>query len=294
MAPRSTRGRGVRAILMGVVFTLGAMSLAAQAAAPQIRPETLTVKSGWSKSNKTVGAEFTVRLAPASKVTIKDLSTGLDVAGQTVFEDQDAGTPGVQHGDGIGFLATGTMVADGRNYEVTFEVLPFDGSTTTPATYSKIFKVDTLVPAAPRITAPTGPTVRGDSLCSSCIDATTTLALEPGDAIVGSALDQHDRNAADPAAARSGVAAVELRFYSVTDQAMNAIFSGLEDAGDAAFRVKLPQTCGTSCPATVDEWSQAFADLEDLTPGPWTVRAVAIDLAGNESAPSKAVTFIWS
>ena len=86
MASRSTRGRGVRAILAAGLFALLAASFSAYAGpgdAPVLRKS--SVASGWSKSDTVISVDFDKLLAGTSTITVDRLSPPAGaVAGSTV------------------------------------------------------------------------------------------------------------------------------------------------------------------------------------------------------------------
>src|SRR5688572_5563737 len=133
MAPRSVRGRGVRAILAAGLFALVASSMAANAGpgdAPQLA--TTTLGTGWLKAN----------------AAVQDMFTNTAVAGSTSVV-----------GRGIAFVPSAPYIEDGRNYQATVTVSGVEG--TPNFVYTKAFKVDNKTPGAPAITAPEGITIAG-------------------------------------------------------------------------------------------------------------------------------------
>lgn len=281
MTPRSARGRGVRAILAGGLLALVASTVTAQAGpgdAPVL--DKSSISTGWLKANTAVWAEFDKIIAPASTVAVTDTFTNTAVGGTTSVV-----------GRGIAFVP-GALIEDGRTYSATFTVSGIEGTPNT--VYSKSFKLDAKTPSAPVITAPEtlGLTLAEDG-CDAVpgCDFNANLVLGAADVFEGTARDVRGVNGVT--AATSGIQKIELRFYNVVEQVVELVPSILSGRPtDYSFKVALDQTCGSVCPLDLEPWSANASEIEDLSTGVWSMRAVAIDYAGNVSAPSKSITFV--
>jgi len=280
MAPGSTRrGVGVRAILAGGLVTIMAAVMPATAAAPAPVLQESTVRDGWNLSATQIGARFNMNLAPTSAATIQQ--NGVDVAGWTSAIV-----------NGTALTMTGPALAtDGTIYTITFTATGTQVDASTLVDGPTAFQVDSNAPYTPFITGPDTlvdeeiqvfgegglPPVRADVVVA---DPTA-----PASAITGIAKDfvlQGDSSAT------SGISKIELRFYDVIGQAVGlpiAVLTGRPD--NFAFNVF------STVPTAADvEWSVDLAEVEDLSSGVWSVRAVAYDTAGNISSPSRPITLL--
>jgi hypothetical protein len=270
MASRNARGRGARAILAAGLFALLAASFSAYAGpgdAPVLRKS--SVASGWSKSDFVISADFDKLLAATSTITVTRVSAPAGpVAGSTTVAQT-----------GIAFIAGSALAStDGTVYQVDVSASGIEG---TPSTaYTKTFKVDTRIPKPPVVTSPEGIGLDGAPPFDASVVPGTIETFD------GRAFDAKGAN--DVTVATSGIQRIELRFWSVVDQ----VLSLPSFDADYSFKHSVDMTCGGTCPADVDPWSVAAADITDLGTGVWSVRAIAFDLAGNQSGPTKPIVFV--
>jgi hypothetical protein len=277
MAPGSTRrGVGVRAILAAGLVTIMAAVMPATAAAPAPNLLQSTVDSGWNLSTTQIAARFNGSLAATSTATIQQ--NGVDVAGWTSSVQSTVLT-----------MSGPALLADGTVYTIAFAVTGTQQDAGS-ATYGPFaFQVDPNGPYTPRITGPDAlvdeefQLFGENGVAPVRVDVGVADPTAPASEITGVAQDFAPDG---DVSATSGIAKIELRFYDGIRQAAGlpaAVLSGRPD--NFAFNFF------ASVPAAADvEWSVDLAEVEDLSSGIWTVRAIAYDSAGNVSSPSRPLT----
>lgn len=268
----SMKFRGARAILAGGVLAMAAMSLPAQATSGEPAPvqESTSVAGGWSRLNRLISASYDRPLDPEfSNVAVID-KTGLNVGGFHALASTD---PKLEDARILTFTPWAVLTDAKSPYTVTFTAHGVDQDTTLPDTVdTTTFSVDTKAPRQPTL----------DAFPAAVAGGITPLAPGEALAIAGAASD----------IGISGVASFELHFFNPVESAQHDTINTLvgKRFDEVTLYRRTVNVCSTACPA---EGSYAVADANaGLPAGYWTLRVVAIDVAGNRSAESSAVSFI--
>lgn len=301
---RRVRGVKPRAVIAaGLLAAAAIASIPARAATIPVL-ESTSVENGWSHGKFLIAKydqDIRGTTAPAVSVTKGDGSAVLDGLGATIpFDVSTSFSKSFLVHDLVVVVPNLTNRVDENNvplrslpqgdYKMTVQATGRSGGlTSTLAT--KTFKVDNLGPSTLRITAPANRSVAA-----------------PGElTLAGIASDNTDSGAF-----RSGIASVQLFFYNAADPLS---YQEVEVQGPEGTPIPTYQpgevtslrtyatlaACDLDTPGcvgkdisgndiVVQEMSYT-ADLSDLDPGVWTVKARATDTAGNQSA-EVSVTFV--
>lgn len=275
-----TRRTGMRALLACALLALGAVSLPARAADTGPALLSTSIDNEWGPSGP-ITARFDDELATKqSGATLAD-KDGADIPGDVTFVGSTSSTL-----DSIRFtprLSNGqTMKESQSRYTITFTATRahalYGETVAGTSVVTRTFILDATQPVA-RITSPASSD--GTPLVFMSSDG---LAIEGTAVDSVSADDVKNKNEAH----RSGLAAkVEVQFY-------NAL-KNFKPAGGSVEIRELRQTpdltpCDTeaACATGMMKWA---ADITGLGTGQWTVKAYAIDNAGNRS-PVAQVSFV--
>ncbi len=293
------RGTRIRAVVIGALIVGAAATVPARAVDAPVLEET-SVDSGWSATTEAVAARFDKVLDPdGSSVTLEEVGGAVIAGWHTRVEGTTVILSAVDPEDPNG-PAGDPLRVDGTEYRATFSVVgeapsaPDEPEVHGPFT----FQVDPDRPTLPVITRPS-PLFRqeihigGDDQAGTPEIAVIELApADPSTPVAEFAGTAADATGTDgDLTATSGIASVELRFFNPLANPLNP--------EAVAFSVTLDDASHLTAPGAAEtEWSIAAEDITDedgaslLSPGLWAVRAVASDMAGSISAPSKAVQIL--
>ena len=293
------RGTRIRAFVIGALIAGAAATVPARAVDAPILEQT-SVDSGWSATREAVAARFDkVLAAEGSSVTLEEVGGAVITGWHTRVEGTTIVLSAVNPENPNG-PAGDPLRVDGTEYQATFSVVgaapsaPDEAESHGPFT----FQVDPDRPTLPVITGPS-PLFRQEIHIGGDDQAGTpeiaVIELAPADPttpvaeFAGTAADAIGDDG--DLTATSGIVSVELRFYNPLSNPFNP--------EAVAFSVTLDSASHLSAPGAAEtEWKIAVDELADedgsspLTIGLWAVRAVAADMAGNLSAPSKTVQIL--
>lgn len=272
-----------RAIVVGCLLAMAA-TIPAHAAgepAPQLLATSLT--NGWSHYDRVLSAQYdSVIVRAQSNVTVTDKNsvavTGVvsvasirdDIDPQRAIDDQTI----------LVFKPDRPFTEKASPYTATLSAHALDQDPTVANTVDTFtFKLDIVSPLVPRNLKYPAPVVGG-----------APLVIGPSDklSIEGDATDS----------GKSGIARLEAHFFNPVENVRQdpkntvAVTPSPGLRTDYVAKATLNIACGATCPATTKfKFDDAIASL-NLMPGYWTVRVVAIDLAGNVSGESASVNFL--
>jgi hypothetical protein len=224
-----------------------------------------SVDSGWSRFTRDIAARYDLRLRPESGATLTDRN-GAGVAGASVV----AGTA-------LHFVPDAPLSAVYAPYTVSFSAT---ADVPEPETSTDIyeFSIDVDIPLAPELNSPVALVKTPDQVRTAsggAVDVNVVSPIVRQLVVDGSARDRVGPPPIFDDAGTSGIERVELRFYNA--------FGTAETAG---ARVTIRQTCYVRC-----NTNAYFYEEPHLGIGVWTMRVFAFDLAGNQSASSRPMTF---
>ncbi|HVL33697.1 MAG TPA: hypothetical protein VM600_08990 [Actinomycetota bacterium] len=250
--------RGARVIIASALIALAATTLPARAAGdPAPILASTSVDSGWSKLTTVVAFDYGT---PSEEFVIDRAASDvelLDRDGAKVTGVIDRATDTSI----LFFKPDGGLRADRAPYSITVSARAVGQDPEIDATVTeRTFRVDPAAPKSPVIASPTS-TV-------AIVGPSDVAALEIG--------------AKDEGA--SGIAKLLVNVYNPAETLP-------QGRVDASRRFEVAQNCsGGFCPITVN--AVISDQINALPSGFWTLKVAAIDLAGNVSPESKAVSFL--